>query len=781
MKQLNTQELNELKSMLCTDASLLGKLYKAKKDPYQNKNVDHSLASSYLEDGWEEYGKPLKTKTKIRKKKKHSRFFEDQIWCQLYELGFRCLNFDENFYLPYGDEKKQIDVIAVNDDCVLIFECKSSEEPKKAPSYKDIFDGLDLKINGFKKATKQLFGKDKKTKYIFATRNLRFKADGSDIERLTKADAFYYNDNTYEYINSLIQKYKGAAIYQFSSLLFRGLLICKDPIELPAVEGKMGGKTYYMFSIEPHLLLKIGFILHRTRANEAEMPTYQRLLVPSRLKGITKFIDEGGYFPNSIILNFTNKNRQKIRFEASTRGTHSASRFGTLKIPNAYAFAYIIDGQHRVYGYANTQYKETNTIPVVAFVNLKSTEQLEMFMDINQNQKAVSPTLRETLEEDLFWDADQAVQRMKALRSAIVSRLTSSTSGPLYNKISIGEDKALLSFSFFTKALGKPGLLPVARGNKFIPETTSGTFYDVNNHNHLQEMGNARDNTVKFLNIAFDFVEENFPDIYKKEQYFILSNRGIFAFIRILGSLIQFEYNNRRISSKLKPEDKFEVIQPYIVSLLTEINNLPDDDADKVLIVRGGGADTAWFMFFQSLINKVHPKFSPDDLIEWKERQDDNLQSEGRTLGIEIETYIKSTVIDKLKRLFGDNWDIEIGSIQRECQSRAREQIEKDYKEGLGRKNIEWTEMFFINDYKTIISKYWSKITEETHNDFATFEQDFALDIGMGFNSKVEKLKWLSIFNSYRNLWAHEGTKEKRLNKKEVSMLKKIKQLLITN
>ena len=44
-------------------------------------------------------------------------------------------------------------------------------------------------------------------------------------------------------------------------------------------------------------LLKIGFVLHRTRANEAEMPTYQRLLLPSRLKGITKFIDGGGYFP----------------------------------------------------------------------------------------------------------------------------------------------------------------------------------------------------------------------------------------------------------------------------------------------------------------------------------------------------------------------------------------------------------------------------------------------------------------------------------------------------
>jgi DNA sulfur modification protein DndB len=44
----------------------------------------------------------------------------------------------------------------------------------------------------------------------------------------------------------------------------------------------------------------------------------------------------------------------------------------------------------------------------------------------------------------------------------------------------------------------------------------------------------------------------------------------------------------------------------------------------------------------------------------------------------------------------------------------------------------------------------------------------------MGFNSKSEKLKWLSMFSSYRNLWAHEGTKEKGLNHKEVKFIENI-------
>jgi DNA sulfur modification protein DndB len=62
--------------------------------------------------------------------------FEDDVWCQFYELGYRFFNYDEQLFLPYGKEpedKKQIDVLAVNHETVLIIECKSSEKPKNLP------------------------------------------------------------------------------------------------------------------------------------------------------------------------------------------------------------------------------------------------------------------------------------------------------------------------------------------------------------------------------------------------------------------------------------------------------------------------------------------------------------------------------------------------------------------------------------------------------------------------------------------------------------------------
>jgi len=776
MPFIDAFEVEQLKEKLSTDASRLGKLYKAKKSEYHNRNVDHNSVEDYLRDGWEEFAKPLKTKTKLRKLKSHDHKFEDDIWCQLYELGFRNLNYGRDFALPYGKgekERKQIDVIAVNEDSILLIECKSAKQVIKAPSFKTEFEGLPLRLGGFKKTLAQMFGKSRKVKYIFATRNIRLPRDSSDVKRLENTNSFFYNDNTFDYVNGLLKAYKNAAHYQFMAILFRGEYIKKGALEVPAIEGKMGGLTYYMFSVEPHLLLKLGFILHRTRANEAEMPTYQRLLVPSRLKGITKFIDNGGYFPNSIIVNFT-KQANRLRFEPSVRGEDSKSRFGTLKIPNAYAIAYIIDGQHRVYAYANSAHKESNTVPVVAFNNLDSTDQLKIFMDINENQKAVSTTLRITLEEDLYWNADRVDSRLKALRSSVIQKLGGDIASSLYNKISIGEDKALLSANPFASALSRSELLPSAKGNSYVEGTGEKSLYNVNNNNHEEEMSRTRNSLVAFLNLCYGFVESDYPKIFERERYFIVSNRGTFAFISLIGSLNSFESIKGSITPVSKPEIRFAAIEKYLRALMRELQKLEKEEEERVLAQLGSGADVAWLRFFQNLVNKKYPDYEPAELVDWKERQDQELQDKGRRLGTNTEKFLKRTVITKLKELFGSNWELEIGSIQRACESRAKELMEKQYKEGLGGTKIPWTDMFYVMDYKKIIESYWSKRPKKEDKNFKSFEEIFSYDAGYGFNSKAEKLKWLSIFNSHRNSWAHEGTKEKGLNKEEVEFLERL-------
>jgi DNA sulfur modification protein DndB len=516
------------------------------------------------------------------------------------------------------------------------------------------------------------------------------------------------------------------------------------------------------------LLLKIGFVLHRARANESEFPTYQRLLQPARLKGITKFIDEGGYFPNSIIVNFSGK--KKLQFEHSKTTKNSSSKLGVLKITNAYAVAYIIDGQHRLYGYANSKYKKSNTIPVVAFDDLDSIEQLKLFMDINENQKAVSPNLRLDLEEDLHWESPLAGSRLKALRSSIIKTIAYSQKSPLYNKISVGEEKSLLSFRSFADALLKSGLLPKARGNKYDEKTVLSSLYDTSNLNHEQEMNKCKKNIVQLLNTCYEFVEEKYSEIFEKEKYFIVSDRGTYAFITLIGSLNTFLVGEGELNKESLPKERFECLKKYLASALEGITNLTQEDEKIYLGYLGAGANVKWLRFFQSSVNSEFSEYEPPDLIEWKEKQDDELQVKGMTYGEAIESYMKHKILDNLKKLYEDNWELEIGSIKRACVERAEKEREMNYKDGLEDEEIDWTGMFNITDYKVIIEKHWSKNLKDDI-EFKPFEDIFSVDVGLGFRSKADRVKWISQFNKYRNLWAHKATKEKRLNKKEVAFL----------
>src|SRR5690606_22586878 len=153
------------------------------------------------------------------------------------------------------------------------------------------------------------------------------------------------------------------------------------------------------------------------------------------------------------------------------------------------------------------------------------------------------------------------------------------------------------------------------------------------------------------------------------------------------------------------------------------------EEEDKQLALLGAGADTKWLRFFQSIINSKYSEFNPSELIDWKERQNEVIEDEGRKYGNEIEKHMKKVVLKSLEVLFGQDWELEINTIKTACQARANAENEKNYKDGVPDR-VKWTEMFNINDYKTIIEKYWTKqpANKIEFPDFKTFEQVFSID-----------------------------------------------------
>ena len=161
------------------------------------------------------------------------------------------------------------------------------------------------------------------------------------------------------------------------------------------------------------------------------MPTYQRIIKKNRLTSVRDFINNGGYFPNSIIISIDTSGKGLVFDQSATKVDGAISKLGILHIPKRYRTAYIIDGQHRLYGYSDSKYASTNTVPVVAFVDLDRTEQIKLFMDINENQKAVPKSLRVTLNADMLWESSDKNEQRQALRSKIAQMLGEEPTSPL--------------------------------------------------------------------------------------------------------------------------------------------------------------------------------------------------------------------------------------------------------------------------------------------------------------------------------------------------------------
>lgn len=771
MASLTISQIQEIKEHMTNDESVLLKKYKAKKTQYYIRSISLNELEDYQNEGWEEVS-TSKYKAKIQKEKPVGVKFEDDIWCMFYNLGFRNLNYDEKLVIQWGEkptDKHQLDVVAVGDEAIFVVECKASENLKPASFKKDI-DELCRYKEGVMKVLRQIYGNDKKVKFIFATRNYTFAEGCEDEKRLLENKIFQFTDNTYDYINSLIKSYKSTVIYQFYGLMFQHERINNDKIRIPALKGTMGGHDYYMLSIEPAKLLKIGFVLHRTKVNtQITMPTYQRLLVPSRLKGIGEFIDKGGYFPNTIIVNFDNYNKKnKIQFEQAAGGTDDTkTKLGYLTIPNAYCIAYIIDGQHRVYGYAGSKYKDTNTIPVVAFDGLPAEEQLRIFMDINEHQKAVSPSLRLDLNEDLNWDAPQLNSRLKALRSSIIKQISMGNNSVLARKIAVGEDTGKLKFTPFDTALSQSSLLPKATSKEFTKHTDV-CLYNTNCIDHNKAMIDSQKRISNLIKECYAYVYHKMSDEFKDEyEIFIECNRGTYAFVSLIASLNEHLIRNKSLTQLSTTKEQIEKMSPFFNILIDYICNMPTDDKTQIKLIKGAGADTLWLRMYQNAIHKQISSYKPEGLEAWLETQNKDLQEEGKECGKEIEKHIKIRILNKLEDLYGNTWENKINKIKGKCYERMGDDTDD---------NQDWTDYMMLEDYKDIIDSNWN-VHKEDDDTFITFEKEFSIKVSDSFKTKTDKLKWINDLISFSKAWT--TTKGRPLSQLEVNEMISIKQSLL--
>ena len=60
------------------------------------------------------------------------------------------------------------------------------------------------------------------------------------------------------------------------------------------------------------------------------------------------YIGNGGFFPTNFLINFS----KNVRFEPQVKDRENDIRYGQLYLPDQYKSAWVVDGQHRLYGFS---------------------------------------------------------------------------------------------------------------------------------------------------------------------------------------------------------------------------------------------------------------------------------------------------------------------------------------------------------------------------------------------------------------------------------------------
>ncbi|MEM6342689.1 MAG: DGQHR domain-containing protein [Bacteroidota bacterium] len=646
--------MDDLKEGLLSGQSIKRAIRK-KESEYEEISIKKGLLDEYTSLGWEKT-KELQTVFKLKKLKPHDVLFEDKVWAIFARIGFEYLNQDRNFRIKYSKDEstsKQIDVFAVDEDVILVIECKSSLEVKRS-SFKEVIESIGGRKEGMIKQIRKSFPHTKhKIKFILATE--KYYLSKPDEERLENFDIVHFNEEILDYYLDLSKHLGTAAKYQLLGNLFQGQQIPEMDNLIPAIQGKMGGHTYYSFSIEPAKLLKIGYVLHRNKANKLLMPTYQRLIKRSRLNSIRDFIEKKkGFFPNSIIINI-DSGRRKLQFDkASNQSKTSISKIGILHLPKRYRAAFVIDGQHRLYGYTETDKSQTNTIPVIAFENLDREAQVRIFMQINENQKAVSKSLRNTLNANLLWTSDNLIEQIRALKLQIAQNLGEDLDSPLYDMVIIGENKKTK-----TRSITIETIKTALDRTNFFGKFSKNEMKDFGSLN----MGNNDDTFEKALPLLKEFlrfVKQQVPDEWAKgedDNGFITINAGIYSFLILFSDILDHIIKEKSINPRtISPEDLMPEMQKYIKPAIDYLMGLSTEDRLSLKRSYGTAGRTRYWRTLQIAVKEQRDNFHPPGLDDFIKKEAKEFNERSFQIIRDLELYFKQDFRERLEAVYGNMW-----------------------------------------------------------------------------------------------------------------------------
>ncbi|RLD60172.1 MAG: hypothetical protein DRJ01_10120 [Bacteroidetes bacterium] len=680
------------------------------------------------DEGWQILRKN-KNSYRLKKDKPHSEQLEDKLWIILARMGFTEMSLGRNFTVSIGDDvnPRQIDVYAKDDETAIFIECTTAEKPSKKDMTTLIqkIDSISPKIH---KTLQQQYDRAKlKVKWVIATENVEWGAE--DLKKAEKSRIHIIKDSEIEYYNKLTNHLKLAAKYQFLSDLFSQEQIKELDIQVPATKGIMGKETFYNFLIKPKELIKIAYVSHKASRDIERLDTYQRMLKPNRLKEIAEFVDKGGQFPTNIVVNL--KSKRNIRFVPKDKIGNS--EFGVLYLPSTFSSCWIIDGQHRLYGYMQSERAkkehDKTTFPVLAYENMKSSKEASLFVDINCKQVKVTRRLLNELYANLTWDSEDFNERMLALSSRIVTSLDTQKDSPIYDRVILtNKDKSKY------RCLTITSLCDGIKENKFFgTETKAGPLLDSKN----KDLEYSKIKAVKVLKEFMSWFAISVPENWKlgdEKGGYLCTNNALRALFRVFKEVLDFvEYKYSIDLDTCTAEEVIGYTKKYMNPVVDYFTTTSVDEFSLYRSRQALKGVRTNALYMMHTINSIFEEFLPQTLKEFIETVDIEGTEEARKMIDEIQANLFNVVIKKLKEEFGDRWwfDGVPKNVRTECSKKQEDEN--------GIKDKE--QYLYLIGYKKI-----------AHSNWELFKDSFSL---LDKGGKDKQLAWLDQLNPIRNITHH--------------------------
>ncbi len=716
---------------------------------FNEETVPAGMVETYLQDGWHHVRTNKSGTQRLRKRKPIDQILEDEFWSILYKLGYPTLNIGRNFKIPRTANptgpKKQIDVFAYDDSSIIVVECKSqvTRNKKRMGAIIDEFSGLRKPLSD---SIRRHFGGEMNQKiiWVIATKNIVW--DPKDIELAKQQNIEVITDTELRYYSEIASRIGEAAKYQFQAEFTKTSKALRE-VKVFALQSRLAGETVYSFFAPASKVLPISFVNHRDLRDPESSPSYQRMVQKNRLKQIGAFLKDGGYFPNSIVVNI----REQFQFDQFKPADDDGITPGMLTLPKKFKSLMIIDGQHRLYGYTQLPEGEGPLLQFLAFADISVTQETRMFSDINFQQKTVSRKLLDEIAGEINLDSTDPNEQMRAISARTFDLMRHDLSGPLHEKIA-GSDirggaSEPLTVPELNNAVISSHLLGSVRKIKGEKEALPGLLTWTSAEQGIERL-------QRLLSAYLGAFQSAAPERWEagKDGVFC-RNAGVGGLILLLADAI---HHHQRITGEnphlKEPEelaaDAVEVIRP----LIDRFRGAPLEELSAEFKTRFGGSGPRDFRRkARFVVHASNSEFKPEGL-EKELREYGRARTEvGDKLTRVIQESVISEIVKGLKSVHGTDaqYLIKAGMPPTKFGQLSQRQAEH---------YAEFDKLLPLETFVDFIE--WRQICKKSNNwDAVKDAVSFNLE-NKGNPARDDLLSWFNIMNQIRRVPAHPYGRE---------------------